>query len=754
MEPCTFSLVTSQHTNRRTIRIAFGAALLIVISFAVFAFVNARTSLESIRWVEHTHRVESSLTGFFLGILDAETSSRGFLVTGDSSFLAAFEPSLREAERHLHELRELTHDDPGQQQRLQRLQPLFEQKATVMRTQNGTRGEPEAIAASHATEGKRVMDEIRRVIHEVNEAEDLLLRERTGTAGVRLESTVVVAAVASIIAIAVVALAGWLVLRDLTFRETATRRLDEARADAESIVDTVREPLVVLDRELRVRSTNRSFDQHFQTTEEEVRGQEFFALSGGAWKNAELEGFLRAALAEGIRFSDFTVEHPGAKRQVFSLNGSKLFRPGNHTDAVLLAIEDVTARHRAAEIHLQFRALFESLPGLYLVLTPTFEIVAVSDAYLAATMTTREEILGRNLFEVFPDNPDDHKATGETNLRVSLQRVRETAKTDTMAIQKYDVRRPDGVFEERYWSPINSPVLGADRQLEYIIHRVEDVTDFFRSSQPGTETTDEQRARLDRAQAEVFRSSQQVQAANEQLRESNAELEAFSYSVSHDLRAPLRHIDGFADMLRKQAGNQLDPTSQRYLQTISDSAKRMGTLIDDLLVFSRMGRAEMRRRAVALDRVLEEAMNDVQPLTVGRTIEWQIGELPTVHADPSLVRLVLVNLLSNAIKYTRPRDPARIEIGTIETPDADPVVFVKDNGVGFDMTYVDKLFGVFQRLHRMDEFEGTGIGLANVRRIIARHGGRVRAEGCLDAGATFYFSLPKPPSETLPPPPA
>jgi light-regulated signal transduction histidine kinase (bacteriophytochrome) len=314
-----------------------------------------------------------------------------------------------------------------------------------------------------------------------------------------------------------------------------------------------------------------------------------------------------------------------------------------------------------------------------------------------------------------------------------------------MAIQKYDVRRPDGAFEERYWSPVNSPVLGADGGLEYIVHRVEDVTDFVKQRHPPIHGSDgrdgEVENRLEQMQAEVFRSSQQVQAANHQLRAANAELEAFTYSVSHDLRAPLRHIDGFADLLGSHATTNLDDKGKRYLKTISDSAKRMGALIDDLLVFSRIGRAEMRHAQVDLNTLVDEVIQELRVETQKRSVVWKRQDLPTVEGDPSLLRQVFVNLLANAVKYTRPRDPAEIEIGNVVSHD-EYTLFVRDNGVGFDMTYVGKLFGVFQRLHRSDEFEGTGIGLANVHRIILRHGGRTWAEGKSGEGATFYFTLP------------
>jgi signal transduction histidine kinase len=232
------------------------------------------------------------------------------------------------------------------------------------------------------------------------------------------------------------------------------------------------------------------------------------------------------------------------------------------------------------------------------------------------------------------------------------------------------------------------------------------------------------------------RVAMELQSRGELLQAANKELEAFSYSVSHDLRAPLRHIDGYAALLSKATGEALNDKARRYLQTISDSAKQMGQLIDDLLVFSRMG------RQVNLDQLVKTVLHDLRLDLQGRTISWTMHPLPNVSGDPAMLRQVFVNLISNALKFTATRPETKIEIGAVRRNSGEVEVFVRDNGVGFDMQYVNKLFGVFQRLHRNDEFEGTGIGLANVRRIIHRHGGRTWAEGALDQGATFYFSLP------------
>ena len=250
---------------------------------------------------------------------------------------------------------------------------------------------------------------------------------------------------------------------------------------------------------------------------------------------------------------------------------------------------------------------------------------------------------------------------------------------------------------------------------------------------------------LKSAHLEAANAARQTEAANRQLQTTNQELEAFSYSVSHDLRAPLRHIAGYVSILNESHSHQLDAEGRRYLQTIANAAKRMGQLIDDLLAFSRIGRAQLSVRRFGLQDLLKEVIRELSPELADRAVDWRIQPLPTVHGDPSLIRQVLFNLIENALKYSRPRKTAIIEIGTSADPSNpnEEVFYVRDNGVGFDMNYSGKLFGVFQRLHTTSQFEGTGIGLANVRRIILRHGGRTWAEAQPDLGACFYFSLPK-----------
>jgi PAS domain S-box-containing protein len=396
--------------------------------------------------------------------------------------------------------------------------------------------------------------------------------------------------------------------------------------------------------------------------------------------------------------------------------------PGTDGEVVAFVLDLSTKRQAELEIErtrVFLDSVIENLPSMVFVKDAReLRFVRLNRAAEALLGCGREELLGMNDYDFFPkDQADSFTATDREVLssRSLLDISEEAVSTRTRG--------------QRLLHTKKVPILDGRGEPRFLLGISEDITE-KREAEQRIETL-----------------HQELRAQAEQLEVANRELEAFSYSVSHDLRAPLRHIAGFVDLLLRHNESQLDETGQRRLRAIAESARRMGELIDDLLVFSRMGRVELQHSRVNLNALVKAVLVELEGETQGRRIRWIISRLPQVEGDPSMLRLALTNLVSNAVKYTGTREEAVIEVGAVESAPEAIEVFVRDNGVGFDMAYVDKLFGVFQRLHRQDEFAGTGIGLANVRRIVHRHGGKTWAEGAIGQGATFHFSLPRPEEE-------
>lgn len=398
-----------------------------------------------------------------------------------------------------------------------------------------------------------------------------------------------------------------------------------------------------------------------------------------------------------------------------------------------------------------FQALFEAAPGAYLVLDPQLTIVAVTNGYLRATMTERAAIVGRNLFEVFPDNPQDDAATGEQNLRASLDRVRRDLVPDAMAVQKYDIKRPaedGGAFEVRYWSPLNSPVLGADGALRYIIHRVEDVTEFVRLKQADSEqrqTTDELLARTEHMQAEILQRSQELHQVNQRLRAADTAKSQFLSGMSHELRTPLTAILGFGELLRAA---ELTAEHEEWLSIIIKAGRHLLRVLDDVLQIARIeaGQLAVSSDPVPISLVLGECLELIGPIAdAGElALHMDLGDLTEscVAADEQRLRQVLLNLLSNAVKYNS--DGGAVRVSAELTGEGSRLrISVTDSGAGLSAQALDRLFVPFERLNAAAAgIDGTGLGLVLAKHYAECMGGSVGAASQVGAGSTFWVELP------------
>ncbi len=398
---------------------------------------------------------------------------------------------------------------------------------------------------------------------------------------------------------------------------------------------------------------------------------------------------------------------------------------------------------------MDFQTLFESAPGLYLVLDPQFRILAASNAYLTATMVRRESILGRDIFDVFPDNPDDPNATGTANLRASLQRVLDRRAPDTMAVQKYDVARPaeaGGGFETRYWSPRNNPVLGDDGQVAYILHQVEDVSEFVALQEHGDDArreSDELRERTLHMQAEILRRSQELHEANQALRAADEAKNSFLSRVSHELRTPLNAILGFSELLTL---GQIGEEHRVWADLIHKAGRHLLGLLDDVLDITRIegGHLALSIEPVPAGSLLAETLDLVRPIADAAAVH--LGAAPDVPAgwcvtaDRQRLRQVLVNLLSNAIKFNHPG--GTVTVAVRQRPGM--VRFeVVDTGRGIAAESLGALFTPFERLDAAKAgFEGTGLGLALSRHLITSMGGRIDVSSVRGEGSTFWLDLP------------
>ena len=570
------------------------AIFLIVVVPSLLLQQMARTSDQASNWVVHSQQVRQLSQLLESSVRDLESAA---MMRSHGVELPVLNERMRQgranAEKAVADLINETRDNPEQQVRMGRLQSTIERRMMLA----------ESIARSHDPETTRaliqdmtVANPMRDVLDQMQAEEDRLLAQRDAEAATRRTQYAALSWGALIVQLALLGTIVWLLQRQIHRRLVAEQASIRSSGRAASVLQTVREPIVLLDEQQQLVLYNNAFAELYGLDEAEGTNQRLADIGDGAWNDPTIRQRLADVLLRGRELWDFEHEQHGADgvARTMLINARRMPLPDKEDQVVLMTVSDVSLQ------------------------------------------------------------------------KAANQRIQELT-----------------------------------RQLEGKV---------------------------------------------EQVSEVNRELEAFSYSVSHDLRAPLRHVAGFADKLARYLGDAADDKAQHYMHVISGSAQRMAALIDDLLVYSRLGRSAMRMQAVDMQSLVAETRAvldaNVQTEHPEHRVEWHIAPLPILVADENMMRQLWLNLLGNAVKYSGKRDIARIDVGYEALPDGSHHFSVRDNGAGFDMDYASKLFGVFQRLHKASEYPGTGIGLASARRVLSRHGGRIWAEGVVDQGATFHFILP------------
>ncbi|MEA5124051.1 sensor histidine kinase [Xanthomonas floridensis] len=571
------------------------AVCLIVVVPSLLLQQMARNANRAAVWVSHSQEVQETAQRLEAAMRDTESAAlmRSHGVERPA-LLERMRRGRRESMAAVARLVALTNDNPPQLVRMGRIQSTIERRL-LLAERIAVTTEPEQIRT--LIDDMTVNNPIRVLIDDLQGAEGRLLALRNARADTERMHYTVLSWAALAVQLLLLATVIWLLQRQIRRRLAAEQEYLRANGRASSVLQTVREPIVLLDASQRIVLHNPAFAELYGLEE---RGNELMALEDvgdGVWRDQQIHQRLADVLLRGRELWDFEHEQRGADGvlRTMLINARRMPLPDT-------ADEDVV-------------------------------LMTVSD--------------------------------------ISLQKA---------------------------------------------------------------------------SQLRITELNRQMEGKVEQVSEVNRELEAFSYSVSHDLRAPLRHVAGFSDKLARHLGDAADEKSRHYMEVISSSARRMASLIDDLLVYSRLGRGALRLQAVDMQSLVAETRaildSSVKSENTGHRVEWQIAPLPVLVADENMMRQLWMNLLGNAVKYSAKREVARIEITYVPTPEGGHRFSVRDNGAGFDMEYSAKLFGVFQRLHKASEYAGTGIGLASVRRVLTRHGGRIWAEGVVDEGATFYFELP------------
>ncbi len=674
----------------------------------ILSYISIHQFITSAGWNDHTRLVLATIAQASDEATKAESTSRRYVITGNEDDVAPYLAAVAGLDSKVRQLRKLTADNPRQQQRLDRLELKLEEIFAVTQGILNLRrigGFGPAQRAVRTDERLHAMQELRKVLAEFNDEEEQLLRARTAAEQHSAGRAITVISGGSALALVLVSVSGWKIRRDIAARVLAESTLRESEERFRLLVATAKEySILMLDPEGRITTWNAGAKRIKGYEAEEIIGQHlsrFYAAEDVQRGKPPLD-LARATEAGQYEEDGWRVRKDGSRFWA-SVLITCVRDPAGKTIGFSKITRDLTERMRAEE---HTRNFFTLSLDLLCIAGADGYFKHVNATWEATLGFTEAELLARPYLDLI--HPDDRNATiaaaqglSEGNIVIDFE-------------NRYRCR--DGSYRWLTWKAATS----ADRQLIYAAAR--DITDKRKTVEA------------------IARMNLSLLQGNAQLEAANKELEAFSYSVSHDLRAPLRGIDGFSQALLEDYADRLDETGKDYLQRVRTASQRMGQLIDDMLNLSRVTRSEMKIEHVDVSAMAAAVVAELQRGQPDRRVEVRIADGITASADPRLLRVVLDNLIGNAWKFTSRLPAARIEVECKQNG-AELAYIIRDNGAGFDMKFAHKLFGAFQRLHAASDFTGTGIGLATVQRVINRHGGRIWAEAAVDQGATFHFTL-------------
>jgi len=702
--------------------IAFGTALALLAGMSALAYFSVQKFIDRANWISHTQDVLRETDAMLFELTEIENGVRGFLITGDDSFLVPHLGGLTLIPARLRMLEGLTTDNEAQQKQVHELQRQVEQRlqmASSLLELGYKRHLPVSESATKQIEAaQKSMNMIRSIAGVLRLRQEQLLSERVEDSRRSAVYATAVLIAGTLIGVAALILAFVVLRREIGQRTRSERAARASAAEAMSLYNDAPCGYHSVDKDgYFTHINNTSLGWLGYAREDLVGKKRFVDIVAQTDLSRAYENFGKLRRGELLTNVEYHMVRKDGSTFPVSINVLPVLDENGKFLLNRTTMFDVSALHAARtrlEDTLTFLdAIIENIPSMLFVKdAATLRYVRINRSNEKLLGISRDNVIGKNDFELFP------KEQAESFTEMD----RKVLASGEMMTTEESLYTPKG---RRVQYARKLVVPDAAGNPLYLLGITDDIT---------AQKTAEEAIRALNANLE---------ARAEQLQTANKELESFSYSVSHDLRAPLRAIAGFSRIFEEDYSERLDDEGRRLLKVIRDNSLRMGILIDDLLAFSRLGRQALTTQKIDMKGLATTVVDELRNSGIESNVT--IGELPHARADPALLKQVWVNLLSNAIKYSGKNPSPKIDVGfqpAAEKNEA-PVYFVKDNGVGFDMQYQNKLFGVFQRLHRDDEFAGTGVGLAIVHRVVTRHGGKIWADAALGKGATFYFTLPE-----------